>query len=34
MGVENGREPAKDMVAKKLMVVKDNYIVIRMGVAI
>ena len=32
--VENGRELAKDMVAKKVTAVKDNYVVIRMGVAI
>jgi len=34
MGVENGRELAKDMVAQKVMAVEDNYIVTRMGVAI
>ena len=34
MGVENGRELAKDMVTQRVMAVKDNYVVIRMGVAI
>ena len=34
MGVENGRELAKDMVRQKVMAVEDNYVVIRMGVAI
>ncbi len=32
-GVEDGREVSKDKVAKKVMAVKDNYVVIRMGVA-
>jgi hypothetical protein len=34
MGVENGRELAKDMVAQKVIAVKNNYVVIRMDVAI
>ena len=34
MGVENGRELAKDMVAQKLTAVENNHVVIRMDVAI
>ena len=32
-GVEDGRELSRNMVARWLMVVKDNLLVIRMGVA-
>jgi len=30
---EDGRELSKDRVSRKVMAVKDNYVVIRMGVA-
>jgi hypothetical protein len=31
---EDGRERSKDRVIRKVMAVKDNYVVIQMGVAI
>ncbi len=31
-GVDDGRELSKDMVAQRLMCVKDNYVAIRMSV--